>query len=272
MSAQTTPSRVSVSRVRARKGAEPLVCLTAYSAPIAKLLDPHVDIILVGDSLGMVVHGFENTLPVTLDATILHAQAVVRASKQALVVVDLPFGSYEAGPEHAFSSAARVLKETGATAVKLEGGQTMAPAIAFLTARGVPVMGHIGLQPQSVQQNGYRAAGRRPEDWERLKADAAAVETAGAFAIVLEATVEPLAEQIAALTKVPVIGIGATAKCDGQILVVDDMLGLSATGHVPAFAKKYADLNGVVETAVKAYAADVRARSFPGPGHVIKPL
>lgn len=272
MSAQSSQTRLSVSRIRARKGGEPLVCLTAYSAPIAKLMDAHVDIILVGDSAGMVVHGHENTLPVSLDAMIMHAQAVVRATKHALVVVDLPFGSYEAGPEHAFTSAARILKETGATAVKLEGGQTMAASIAFLTARGVPVMGHIGLQPQSVQQNGYRAAGRRPEDWDRLKSDAVAVEEAGAFSIVLEATVEPLAEQVAALTKVPLIGIGATAKCDGQILVVDDMLGLSATGHTPSFVKKYADLNGVIETAVKAYAADVKARRFPGPEHTIKPL
>jgi 3-methyl-2-oxobutanoate hydroxymethyltransferase len=272
MSAQALRSRLTVARVRARKNADPLVCLTAYSAPIAKLLDPHVDIILVGDSVGMVVHGLENTLPVSLEVMVLHAQAVVRATSRAMVVVDLPFGTYEAGPEQAFMAAARVLKETGATAVKLEGGQPLAPSIAFLTARGIPVMGHVGLQPQSVQQNGYRAAGRRPEDWDRLKADAAAVEAAGAFAIVLEATVEPLAEQLAAQTKVPLIGIGATAKCDGQILVVDDMLGLSATGHTPSFVKKYADLNGVIETAVKAYAADVRARSFPGVEHVIKPL
>lgn len=272
MSAQTTLSRLTVARIRGRKGAEPLVCLTAYSAPVAKLMDPHVDVILVGDSLGMVVHGYENTLPVTLDAMILHGQAVVRATQRALIVVDLPFGSYESGPEQAFASAARVLKETGATAVKLEGGQSMAASIAFLTGRGVPVMGHIGLQPQSVQQNGYRAAGRRPEDWDRLKADAEAVETAGAFAIVLEATVEPLAEQIADQTKVPLIGIGATAKCDGQILVVDDMLGLSATGKTPSFVKKYADLNDVVETAVKAYAADVKARRFPASEHTIKPV
>jgi 3-methyl-2-oxobutanoate hydroxymethyltransferase len=272
MSAQTVLPRLTVSRVRARKNAEPLVCLTAYSAPVAKLLDPHIDVILVGDSVGMVVHGHPTTLAVTLDMMILHAQAVMRATQHALVVVDLPFGSYEAGPEQAFVSASRVLKETGASAVKLEGGQTMAASIAFLTARGVPVMGHIGLQPQSVQQNGYRAAGRRPEDWENLKADAAAVEAAGAFAIVLEATVEPLAEQIAAQTKVPLIGIGATAKCDGQILVVDDMLGLTLSGKTPSFVKRYADLNGVIEGAVKAYAADVRSRSFPGPDHVIKPL
>jgi 3-methyl-2-oxobutanoate hydroxymethyltransferase len=272
MSAQAPQSRLTVSRIRARKGGEPIVCLTAYSAPVAKLLDPHVDLILVGDSVGMVVHGHENTIPVTLDAMILHAQAVVRATQRALVVVDLPFGSYEAGPEQAFASAARVMKETGATAIKLEGGQTMAASIAFLTARGIPVMGHIGLQPQSVQQNGYRATGRRPEDWNNLKADAKAVEDAGAFSIVLEATVEPLAEQVAAQTLVPLIGIGATAKCDGQILVVDDMLGLSASGRVPSFVKKYADLNGVVEAAVRAYAADVRARTFPGPEHVIKPV
>jgi 3-methyl-2-oxobutanoate hydroxymethyltransferase len=272
MSAQSPVSRLSVSRVRARKGGQPLVCLTAYSAPVAKLMDPHVDVILVGDSVGMVVHGHENTLPVSVEAMILHAQAVVRATKQALVVVDLPFGSYEAGPAQAFMTASRVLKETGATAVKLEGGGVMAESIAFLTARGVPVMGHIGLQPQSVQQNGYRAAGRRPEDWERLKSDAKAVEEAGAFSMVLEATVEPLAEHIAAQTKVPVIGIGATTKCDGQILVVDDMLGLSASGRVPSFVKKYADLNEIVERAVQAYAADVRARTFPGPEHVIKPV
>ena len=270
MSAQAPQTRLTVSRIRARKGGEPVVCLTAYSAPIAKLLDPHVDLILVGDSAAMVVHGHETTLPLSLDAIILHAQAVVRATRHALVVVDLPFGTYEAGPEQAFMSASRVLKETGASAVKLEGGQTMAASIAFLTARGVPVMGHIGLQPQSVQQNGYRAAGRRPEDWDKLAADAGAVEQAGAFSIVLEATVEPLAERIAAQTKVPLIGIGATAKCDGQILVVDDMLGLSMSGRVPSFVKKYADLNGIIDAAISAYAADVKARRFPGPEHVIK--
>jgi 3-methyl-2-oxobutanoate hydroxymethyltransferase len=272
MSAQAAQSRLTVSRIRARKDAAPLVCLTAYSAPIAKLMDPHVDVILVGDSVGMVVHGHQTTLPVTLEVMILHAQAVVRVTNHALVVVDLPFGAYEMGPEHAFASASKVLKETGATAVKLEGGQIMAESIAFLTARGVPVMGHIGLQPQSVQQNGYRAAGRHAGDWDKLKADANAVEAAGAFAIVLEATVEPLAEQLAAQTKVPLIGIGASPKCDGQILVVDDMLGLTLTGRTPSFVKRYADLNATIEGAIKSYAADVRDRTFPGPEHVIKPL
>lgn len=272
MSAQAGQSRLTVSRIRARKNAEPLVCLTAYSAPVARLMDSHVDVILVGDSVGMVVHGHQTTLPVSLDAMILHAQAVVRATNHALVVVDLPFGTYEASPEQAFMAASKVLKETGATAVKLEGGQTMAATIAFLTQRGIPVMGHVGLQPQSVQQNGYRAAGRLPGDEDKLSADAAAVEAAGAFAIVLEATVEPLAERLAAQTKVPLIGIGASPKCDGQILVVDDMLGLTLTGRTPSFVKRYADLNAIIEGAVKAYAAEVRARTFPGPDHVIKPL
>jgi 3-methyl-2-oxobutanoate hydroxymethyltransferase len=234
-------------------------------------MDPHVDLILVGDSVGMVVHGHETTLPVTLDEMILHARAVVRATSHAMVVVDLPFGAYEESPSQAFASAARVMKETGAGAVKLEGGRLMAETIAFLASRGIPVMGHIGLQPQSVQQHGYRAAGRRPEDGGRLRADLASVEAAGAFAVVLEAAVEPLADEIAALAKTPVIGIGATARCDGQILVVDDMLGLAPSGRTPSFVRRYADLNAVIETAVKAYAADVRARSFPGPEHVIKP-
>jgi 3-methyl-2-oxobutanoate hydroxymethyltransferase len=234
-------------------------------------MDPHVDLILVGDSAGMVVHGHQTTLPVSLETMILHAQAVMRATEHALVVVDLPFGSYEESPQHAFHSAARVMKETGAGAVKLEGGRQMAETIAFLTNRGVPVMGHIGLQPQSVQQHGYRAAGRRPEDWARLKDDLAAVEAAGSFATVLEATVEPLANEVAALAKAPLIGIGATAACDGQILVVDDMLGLAPSGRTPAFVRRYADLNAVIVEAVKAYAADVKTRRFPGPEHVIKP-
>jgi 3-methyl-2-oxobutanoate hydroxymethyltransferase len=220
----------------------------------------------------MVVHGHDTTLPVTLDEMILHAKAVVRATAHAMIVVDLPFGTYEESPGQAFASAARVMKETGAGAVKLEGGRLMAETIAFLTGRGIPVMGHIGLQPQSVQQHGYRASGRRAEDWERLRLDLAAVEASGAFAVVLEAAVEPLADEIALLAKTPVIGIGATAKSDGQILVVDDMLGLAPSGKTPSFVRRYADLNTVIETAVRAYAADVRARAFPGPEHVIKPV
>ena len=260
---------MTVSRIISRKNAEPIVCLTAYSAPIARLMDAHVDLILVGDSAAMVVHGLENTIAITLEAMIAHAQSVVRATSHALIVVDLPFGSYESSPEQAFATAVRVLKETGAAAIKLEGGQLMAPTVAFLTGRGIPVMGHIGLQPQAVHSKGYRAVGRNQAEWPRIKADAAALEAAGAFSIVLEAMVEPLAVEITELLKIPTIGIGASSACDGQILVVDDMLGLTSADRTPRFVKRFAELDAVIEQAVKAYAAEVRARAFPTSSHTI---
>lgn len=269
----TTPAsqkpRLTVPAVRARKGREPLVCLTAYSMPVARLLDPICDIILVGDSLGMVVHGLPTTIGVTLDHMIMHGQAVSRGVSRALLVIDLPFGSYEGSPEQAFRSAERVMRETGCAAVKLEGGAVMHETVAFLSARGIPVMGHVGLRPQSVNSmGGYRISGRHREEWADIEADAHAVADAGAFSIVIEGVAEPLAAQITASTPVPTIGIGASAKCDGQILVIDDLLGL--TEQPPKFAKRYADLDSTIVQAAKAYADDVRSRQFPSPAHVFK--
>ncbi|MBI1209980.1 MAG: 3-methyl-2-oxobutanoate hydroxymethyltransferase [Alphaproteobacteria bacterium] len=267
MSAVPQIQRLTVSKIRARKGGDPIVCLTAYTAPIAHLLDSFVDLILVGDSAAMVVHGHETTLPITLDLMIAHAQAVMRGSTRALVVLDLPFGSYEQGPEQAFASAARAMKEAHVGAVKLEGGQRVAPTIAFLTGRGVPVVAHIGLLPQSVQAAGYRTTGRRRDEWAAIIEDAKAVADAGAFAVVLEGMAEPLAAEITKLIRIPTIGIGASANCDGQILVTEDLLGLTMSGRVPSFVRRYADLNKVIGEAVAAYAADVKARRFPAVEH-----
>jgi 3-methyl-2-oxobutanoate hydroxymethyltransferase len=267
MSASKDTARISVPALRARKGGDPIVCLTAYTAPIARLLDPHVDLLLVGDSLGMVVYGFDSTLPVTLDLMIAHGAAVVRGTARACVVVDLPFGSYQESPQIAFRNAARVMAETGAQAVKLEGGSEMAETVAFLTSRGVPVMGHVGLLPQSVNAlGGYKAVGRDPASAERIRADAKAIAEAGAFSLVIEGTVESLARQITADVSVPTIGIGASPACDGQVLVSDDMLGLFSDFQ-PKFVKRYAQLGASVGEAAAAYAAEVKARSFPGPEH-----
>jgi len=266
MSAQAKIRRKTVTKIRAAKGKAPLVCLTAYTAPIAALADEVADLILVGDSAGMVVHGFENTVPVTLDMMILHGQAVVRASNAACIVVDMPFGSYEESPEIAYRNAARLMQETGCTAVKLEGGAHMAPTIAFLVKRGIPVMAHIGLTPQAVHaMGGYKTSGRCRTEWAEVEADAKAVVDAGAFSVVLEGMAEPLAAKITGMINAPTIGIGASAQCDGQILVIDDLLGL--TPRVPSFVKKYADLDGVIREALTAYAADVRDRSFPSLEH-----
>lgn len=263
MSAQAEISRVTVPEIRARKGATPIVCLTAYDAPTAALLDPHCELLLVGDSLGMVVHGLANTVAVTLEMMILHGRAVVRGSRRALVVVDLPFGSYEASPEAAFRAAARVLAETGAQAVKLESGTFAAETIAFLVARGVPVMGHVGLRPQAVNvDGGFRAKGRSPAERQAVLEEARATAAAGAFSIVVEGVAADLAKEITAQVPVPTIGIGAAAECDGQILVTPDMLGLFE--RTPKFVKRYADLRGVIDEAVGRYAAEVRARAFPG--------
>jgi 3-methyl-2-oxobutanoate hydroxymethyltransferase len=267
VSAQDEIKRLTAPDIRARKGGEPIVCLTSYHAHTARLLDRHCDLILVGDSLGMVMHGLETTVPVTLDMMILQGHAVMRGSKRALVVVDMPFGSYEASKEQAFMSAARVMKETGCGAIKIEGGRRMAETIAFLVQRGVPVMGHVGLTPQSINTIGsFRAQGRDPADWGPIEEDARAVTQAGAFSVVIEAVAEPLARRITAEVTIPTIGIGGSVACDGQILVLEDMLGLSP--RVPKFVKRYGDLGPSIEAAVAAYAADVRARAFPGAEHV----
>jgi 3-methyl-2-oxobutanoate hydroxymethyltransferase len=261
--------RVNANDIRARKGGQPIVSLTSYHAHTAALIDPHVDFILVGDTLGMVMHGLETTLPVTLEMMILQGLAVMRGSKHALVVVDMPFGSYEESPAAAFRSAARILKETGCGAVKLEGGMRMADTIRFLTERGVPVMGHVGLTPQSVNTiGGFKVQGRDEAGAAAVRQDAIAVAEAGAFAVVLEAIPEPLAREITAAVPIPTIGIGASPACDGQILVLEDMLGLSP--KVPKFVKQYGQLAAHVSEAVANYAADVRSRAFPGDANVYK--
>jgi 3-methyl-2-oxobutanoate hydroxymethyltransferase len=267
MSAQDEIKRLTAPDIRGRKGGEPIVSLTSYHAHTARLLDRHCDLILVGDSLGMVMHGLETTVPVTLDMMILQGRAVMRGSRRALVVVDMPFGSYEASKEQAFMSAARVMKETGCGAIKLEGGRRMAETIAFLVERGVPVMGHVGLTPQSINTLGsFRAQGRDAADWGPIEEDARAVTRAGAFSVVIEAVAEPLARRITSEIAIPTIGIGGSVACDGQILVLEDMLGL--TPRVARFVKRYGELGPAIEAAVAAYAADVRARTFPGPEHV----
>ena len=267
MSTQNDIKRLTAPDVRARKGAEPIVCLTSYHAHTARLVDRYCDVILVGDSLGMVMHGFETTVPVTLDMMILQGHAVMRGSQRALVVVDMPFGSYEQSKEQAFASCARVMKETLCGAVKLEGGRRMAETVAFLVERGVPVMGHVGLTPQSINTIGsFRAQGRDQDDWAPIEADAKAVAEAGAFAVVIEAVAEPLGRRITEQVAIPTIGIGASAACDGQILVLEDMLGLSP--RVPKFVKRYGQLGPGIEAAISDYAKEVRSRAFPGPEHV----
>jgi 3-methyl-2-oxobutanoate hydroxymethyltransferase len=266
MSVQSEIRRLTAPDIRARKGGEPIVMLTSYHAHTAALADKHCDVILVGDSLGMVMHGLETTVPVTLDMMILQGQAVMRGSKRALVVVDLPFGSYEASREQAFMTAARVLKETGCGAIKLEGGRRMAETIAFLTERGVPVMAHVGLTPQAINALGsFRAQGRDESDWARFEDDTLAVAEAGAFSVVIEAVAEPLARKLTETIEIPTIGIGASPACDGQVLVMEDMLGLSP--RVPKFVKRYGDLGPGIDKAITDYAAEVRARTFPGPEH-----
>jgi len=267
MSVQSAIKRKTAPDIRARKNGEPIVMLTSYHAHTAALVDRHCDVILVGDSLGNVMHGFETTVPVTLDMMILQGSAVMRGSRQALVVVDMPFGSYEASREQAFHSAARILKETGCGAVKLEGGVRMAETIAFLTERGIPVMGHIGLTPQSINTLGsFRAQGREEAGWAAIEKDARAVSDAGGFSVVVEAVAEPLARKITQDVPIPTIGIGASAACDGQVLVLEDMLGLSP--RTPKFVRRYGELGPAIEQAIEGYARDVRSRAFPGPEHV----
>ena len=275
--ANPTPApmkRLTVPAIRAHKEkgvtAEPLVMLTAYTVRMAQILDPHCDILLVGDSLGQVIYGLPSTLPVTLDMMCAHGAAVVRGSYHSVVIVDMPFGSYEGSPQQAFASASRVMAETGCAAVKLEGGVAMAETIAFLSARGIPVMGHVGLTPQAVNQlGGYGARGRSQAEYARILDDAKAVSQAGAMGMVLEGVVDTLADTVAATVDVPVIGIGASAKCDGQVLVTEDMLGLFE--RTPRFVKRYADMAGFVTEAAAAYAADVRARTFPTDDQIYKP-
>ncbi|HWA21879.1 MAG TPA: 3-methyl-2-oxobutanoate hydroxymethyltransferase [Caulobacterales bacterium] len=253
---------VTAADIRARKGGAPIVCLTAYTAPMAELLDAECDLLLVGDSVGMVVHGLPNTVGVTLEMMILHGQAVMRGARRAMVVVDMPFGSYEGGPETAYANAVRVMKETGCAAVKVESGPAVAGAIEYLVARGIPVMAHVGLRPQAVNvDGGFRAKGRTEEERLLVLEEAKAAEAAGAFAIVVEGVAEGLAEEVTKAVSVPTIGIGASAACDGQILVTDDLLGLF--DWTPKFVRRYADIRGQVQAAVHAYAEDVRARRFP---------
>ena len=266
MSATSSARPVLPPDILARKGGVPLVVLTAYTTPVARLVDPHCDIALVGDSVGMVLHGLPSTLGVTMEMMILHGRAVLRGLSTAMAVIDMPFGSYEEGPQQAFHNAARLMAETGAPSVKLEGGAHMAGTIAYLTRRGVPVMAHIGLTPQSVNTlGGYKVVGRAGEA-DRVLADARAVDEAGAFAVVLEKVPVGLAGKITAALRIPTIGLGAGPDCDGQVLVVDDMLGLF-TGFRPKFVKRYAELGAVASEAIAAYAAEVRSRTFPAAEH-----
>ena len=252
--------------ITAMKGAQPIVSLTAYHAHTAAIADKYCDFLLVGDSLGMVMHGFETTVPVPLDLMIMHARAVVRGAKRALVVVDMPFGTYEESPSMAFRNAARVMKETDCGAVKLEGGRRMAETIRFLVDRGIPVMAHIGLNPQSINVlGGFKAQGREAAQWALIEEDARLVTEAGAFAVVLEAVAEPLAAKITGQISIPTIGIGASAACDGQILVMEDMLGLSP--RVPKFVKEFGSIGGAIERAIRSYGEEVRAKTFPAPEH-----
>lgn len=274
MSVQTAIKRKTAPDILKRKGGEPIVMLTSYHAHTAALVDQYCDVILVGDSLGNVMHGFETTVPVTLEMMILQGHAVMRGSKQALVVVDMPFGSYEASKEQAFHSAARILKETHCGAVKLEGGARMAETIEFLTTRGIPVMAHVGLTPQAINTLGsFKSQGRdealkleQGGNGGPIQNDAVAVAQAGAFSMVVEAVAEPLARRITEIVPVPTIGIGASAACDGQVLVLEDMLGLSP--WVPKFVKRYGNLGPGIEAAIQDYAREVRSRAFPGPEHV----
>ncbi len=264
--ANPTPSpmkRLTVPRIRQQKGGEPLVMLTAYTVRMAQLLDPHCDMLLVGDSLGQVIYGLPHTVAVTMEMMAAHGAAVVRGSYHAAVIIDMPFGSYESSPELAFKNAAHLLKETGAAAVKMEGGKVLAPTIEFLTKRGIPVMAHVGLTPQAINiLGGYGVRGKSEEEAASIVEDAAAVADAGAFAMVIEGVLEPIAIEITAKVACPTIGIGASALCDGQVLVTEDMLGLFE--RTPKFVKKFGNMAVGVEAAVKQYADEVRRRSFPG--------
>jgi 3-methyl-2-oxobutanoate hydroxymethyltransferase len=262
--------RLTVPRIRQRKGGEPLVMLTAYTVRMAQLMDPHCDMLLVGDSLAQVIYGLPHTVAVTMEMMAAHGAAVVRGSYHAAVIVDMPFGSYESSPEQAFENAARLLKETGAAGVKMEGGKVIAPTIEFVTQRGIPVMGHVGLTPQAVNiLGGYGVRGKSEAEARSIVEDAEAVAKAGAFAMVIEGVMEPIAIEITQKVACPTIGIGASAQCDGQVLVTEDMLGLF--DRVPKFVKRFGAMQGHVEEAVIRYAEDVRARAFPGPDQLYRP-
>src|SRR5262245_30033084 len=266
MSQHTDQKRLTAPDIAGRKGGDPIVALTSYHAHTAAIADKYVDFLLVGDSLGMVMHGFESTLPVPLDLMIMHGRAVMRGAKRALVVVDMPFVSYEESPAHAFHNAARVIKETQCGAIKLEGGRRMGETIRFLSERGIPVMAHIGLTPQSINVlGGFKTQGRTRDQWAAIEEDARIVAEAGAFCVVLESVAEPLAARITAAIPIPTIGIGASAKCDGQILVMEDMLGLSP--RVPKFVREFGEVGKAIEKAISAYATEVRTRSFPTPAN-----
>jgi 3-methyl-2-oxobutanoate hydroxymethyltransferase len=269
MSKVARQGRATVPEIHARKGKEKIVCLTAYTTPVAALLDRHCDLLLVGDSVGMVLHGLPSPVGVTLDMMILHGQAVMRGSERALVVVDLPFGSYERSPDQAFRTASKVLRRTGCQAVKVEAAAGVAESIAFLVSRGIPVMGHVGLRPQAINvDGGFKAKGRTADERERILAEARAVDEAGAFAIVVEGVAADLADEITAAVNAPTIGIGASAGCDGQILVTDDMLGMFE--WTPKFVRRYADMRTSIDQAVSQYVQDVRAGVFPGDSETYK--
>jgi len=260
MDGQTPHKRLSIGDFG--KGKAPIVCLTAYTAPIARILDPIADILLVGDSLGMVLYGFDTTLHVTLDMMINHGAAVMRHSKHALVVVDMPYGTYEESPEQALRNVRRVMSETGCAAIKLEGGAEMAATVKHLVQNGVPVMGHVGLLPQSVEKTGgYKIQGRGDDGAQKVIADAKAIAAAGAFSMVIEGTIEPVARMMTESVPIPTIGIGASSACDGQVLVIDDLLGF--TERPAKFVKRYAELAPIISEAARTYAAEVRARQFP---------
>ena len=266
MSSQSAAKRLMAPDITAKKGREPIVSLTSYHAHTAAIADKYCDFLLVGDSVGMVMHGFETTVPVSLELMTMHGKAVVRGSKRALVVIDMPFGTYEESPQVAFRNAARVMKETDCGAVKLEGGRRMGETIRYLVDRGIPVMAHIGLTPQSINTiGGFKAQGRQEADWARIEEDARIVNDAGAFSVVLEAMAEPLAKRITQAIAIPTIGIGASPACDGQILVMEDMLGLSS--RVPKFVKEFGRVGAVIDSAIASYAEEVRARTFPAPEH-----
>ncbi len=269
MSAQSHVSRMTAPAITARKGGDPIVCLTAYDAPTAAILDEHCDLILVGDSVGMVVHGLTTTVGVTLDMMILHGKAVMRGSQKALVVVDLPFGSYEDSPLTAFKNASRVMMETGCQAVKIESGSYAAETISYLVERGIPVMSHVGLRPQSMNVlGGFRARGRELAVEDEIIANAIAADKAGSFAVVVEGVSQDIADKVTKAVSIPTIGIGASAGCDGQILVTPDMLGLF--DRVPKFVKKFGKMRTMVKGAVEDYAKEVKARSFPGDANTYK--
>jgi 3-methyl-2-oxobutanoate hydroxymethyltransferase len=266
VSQHVSTKRLTAPDISGRKGGEPIVSLTAYHAHTAAIADKYVDFLLVGDSLGMVMHGFESTLPVPLDLMIMHGRAVMRGAKRALIVVDMPFGSYEESPAQAFHNAAKVIKETQCGAIKLEGGRRMGETIRFLSERGIPVMAHIGLTPQSINTlGGFKTQGRTRDLWPEIEEDARIVNEAGAFSVVLEALAEPLAAKITKAIPIPTIGIGASPACDGQILVMEDMLGLSP--RVPKFVKEFGEVGRAIEKAISSYADEVRARTFPAPGN-----